>query len=169
MSDVTELSAEQLSEYFCEHVRYEIQLLLNATVAIDQKMTVPAGLEFMPVESFAIHLRNLVTFFYPNNPRPTDVSAKNFFIDENSWLDVRPVLCESLKIAKTRADVEVGHLTTYRKNGTPDSKAWDVKGLTAELVPIIVIFAESADKVKLDTVIGSLLSHYSYVMKLKPK
>lgn len=165
----TSLNNEELRLYFLEHVRYEVQLLMNAVIAIDQKMQVPTGLECMIVESFSIHLRNLITFLYPYTFRSNDVCAKNFFLRAGTWEGVRPELSNTLKQAKTRADVEVGHLTTLRKNGTPDNKTWDVKGLAMEIFPIFKLFCESADKVSLYSDIAKLQSHYLYMTKLQSK
>jgi hypothetical protein len=155
------------ARFFLEHVRYEVQSLLNATIAIEKRMVVPQGLQCMIVESFSIHLRNLITFFYPYTSRPDDVCAKDFFVKENSWEEVRPKLNDVLKQAKTRADVEVGHLTTFRKNGTSENKDWDVKRLTAEIVPIFELFCKSTDKLNLKTDIDDILRHYSYLNNLK--
>ncbi len=164
-----DLTEKQLVEYFSEHVRYEVQMLLNGTDAIIRGLKVPNGLQHMPVESYAIHLRNLITFLYPASSRDTDVCAKDFFNKEDSWDKVRPQLSEVLTEAKTRADKEVGHLTTSRQSGTPKSKVWDVKTLTQELWPIFQLFAESADKVNLAPLAQEILPYYSRVMGLSTK
>ena len=159
-----DLTIEQLHQYFMEHIRYEIQMLLNATSAIRQSLPVPRGVEHMPVESYAIHLRNLITFLYPPHPpRDSDVCAKDFFVKENTWAEIRPVLDESLENARIRANKEIGHLTTLRQSGTPESKQWDVKKLSAELLPLIKLFAESADKVKIDSDLEDLLAYHSKI------
>jgi len=161
-----DLSEQQLSEYFAEHVRYEVQMLLNVTSAILQQLQVPQGLQHAPVESYAIHLRNLITFLYPSSSRDTDVCAKDFFIKEETWDKIRPRLSETLIKAKIRADKEVGHLTTSRQNGTPKGKEWDVKNLTEELMPLIYLYCESADKVRLGSLIDELLAFHSRVKAL---
>lgn len=159
-----DLNEEQLYEYFAEHFRYEVVMLLHATRGIRQKLSIAKGFEYMPVESFAIHLRNLINFLYPYAPHDDDVCAKDFFIREENWEEIRPVLSEVLKIAKKRADKEVGHLTTLRQAGTPESKVWDVDGLTAELMPLIDFFCKSADKVKRDLDVKHLLAYYSQIV-----
>lgn len=157
----SELSEGQLLEYFSEHIRYEIQMLLNATVAISNQLRVPNGLEHMPVESFAIHLRNLITFLYPYTHRDNDVCATDFFTRAGTWEQIRPSLSSVLKEAKNRADKEVGHLTTLRQAGTPETKKWDVTNLSREVMPILKIFCDSADRVKLKTAFNPIWEHYS--------
>ena len=125
-----DLSEIQLHKYFDEHVRYEVQMLLNATGAILKQTPISQELQYMPIESYAIHLRNIITFLYPFSRRDTDVCANDFFIDKSSWLEVRPKISEILKTAKDRADKEVGHLTTSRLSGTPEKKKWNVKAMT---------------------------------------
>ncbi|MDP3763132.1 MAG: hypothetical protein Q8Q92_00520 [bacterium] len=163
------LSNQQLFEYFAEHVRYEVQMLLNATSGILQQLKVPQGLQHMPIESYAIHLRNLITFLYPSSSRDTDVCAKDFFKREEAWEKIRPELSEVLVKAKIRADKEVGHLTTSRQSGTPKDKEWDVKNLTGELMPLFNLFCESADKVKLKSSIDELLTFHSRIKALPVK
>lgn len=143
-----DLTNEELQAYFGEHILYEIQHLPNTAGAILLKLSVPNGLQFVVVEAFAIHLRNLVCFFYPYKPQDTDVCAKDFFANEETWGKICPAESDLLKQARVRANKEVGHLTTARKNGTPDNKAWDVKGLTGELFPIVQLFVSSADKIE---------------------
>lgn len=145
-----DLTNEELQSYFDEHVRYEIQHLLNTAAGILLKLHVPNGLQYVVVESFAIHLRNLICFFYPYKPQDTDVCAQDYFIEEDNWDRICPIQSDSLRQARVRANKEVGHLTTARKNGTPENKAWEVKGLTGELIPIIELFVSSADKIKAD-------------------
>ena len=166
MLKTKDFSEQQLLDYFTEHVRYEVQMLLNATSGILQKLKVPQGLQHMAVESYAMHLRNLITFLYPSSLRDTDIYAKDFFIEEETWKKVRPELSETLVKAKIRADREVGHLTIFRQNGTPTGKEWDVKNLTGELMPLINLCCESADKVKLKSLIDDCLTFHSQIKTL---
>jgi len=161
-----DLSEHELSEYFAEHIRYEVQMMLNATSGILQQLQVPQGLQHMPVESYAIHLRNLITFLYPSSSRDTDVCARDFFVEERSWEKIRPRLSDTLASAKIRADKEVGHLTTSRISGITSDKKWDIKGLTEELMPLITFFCKSADKVILGSSIEDLLTFHTQIKSL---
>src|SRR3989339_277146 len=152
-----DLNEEQLLDYFKEHIRYEVLMLLNATHAIIGKFQVPKGLEYMAVESYAIHLRNLINFFYPPNKiRDTDVCAKDFFIEEATWSKERPELSITLKGARERADKEVSHLTTLRKYANDNDKKWDIKPLACEIIQVFDLFCKYADKVELVSLVDDL-------------
>ena len=154
-----------MQEYFSEHVRYEVQMLLHVTSAILVKIQTLEMLKHVAIESYAIHLRNLITFLYPSSVRDSDVCAKDFFIDPERWSQIRPTLSESLDKAKKRADKEVGHLTTARLSGSPEEKTWDVRSLSGEIFPLMLLFVESADKVKLRDSFDELVTYFS---KIKP-
>lgn len=151
--------------YFTEHIRYEMQQLINATDAITRQLPVHNGLQHMIVESFAIHLRNLITFLYPYSKRENDVCAEDFFIDLNTWHKLRPRISTILEHAKSRADKEVGHLTTLRQFGTPE---WKVILLTDEVMPILKLFCEAADKVRLNLEFQPVWSQYEYTKTIRP-
>ena len=159
------LSSDQIHQYFNVHVRYEVQMLLHVTSGVLEKIQVPQMLMHAPIESYAIHLRNIITFLYPSTVRDSDICAKDFFVDSETWSKIRPPLSDSLEKAKRRADKEVGHLTTARISGSPDEKQWDVKNLTGEIFPIMRFFVESADRVKLR---GSLDELDTYFSQIKP-
>jgi len=141
--------------YSKEHIFYEVQKLLEVRDLI--LLGRPSGLfKMIAIESFAIHLRNLITFLYPTkNPRGTDVYARDFFLEPEKWEEV---ISKNLEDARDRASKEVGHLTTGRITGTPPGKEWLVKELTEEIVPILRSFCVRADKNKLDSSISKLLN-----------
>ncbi|MFZ0291286.1 MAG: hypothetical protein WB616_20095 [Candidatus Sulfotelmatobacter sp.] len=65
------------------------------------------------LSSFAIHLRNLIDFFYtqPGDARNDDVVAADFFDPASAWnLGAIP---KSLNDARERANKEISHIT-YR-------------------------------------------------------
>lgn len=161
-----DLTTDQLLEYFNEHVRYEVQMLLHVTSGILVNMQISQMLMHAPIESYAIHLRNIITFLYPSSYRDSDVRAADFFIDEHTWSSIRPPLSELLDKAKIRADREIGHLTTARISGTPEEKKWDVKSLTREIFPLMLLFVKSADKVELGDSFGELVTYFSKVEPL---
>lgn len=163
-----DLTIEQLVAYFAEHIRYEMQQLINATDAITRQLPIYNGLQYMILESFAIHLRNLISFLYPYAKRENDVCAEDFFNDLNAWHNVRPTMSLALEHAKNRADKEVGHLTTLRQFGTPESKKWDVTLLIDEVMPILKLFCKTADKVGLSSDFDPIWKQYEYTKTLRP-
>ena len=91
------------------------------------------------VEAFAIHVRVLIHFFYSDIPRKDDVLAEDFI---ENWSNTRPKITEILKVAKTRADKEVAHLTFARLKVTPEKKPWNFLELSNDLQVVINKFIE---------------------------
>jgi hypothetical protein len=50
----------------------------------------------LKVEGFALHLKNLIEFFYPSNPQADDVLAADYVAD---WNVKRPAITISLRNA----------------------------------------------------------------------
>ena len=142
------LSDADLHKYAGEHIKYEVDMLVGATVATPSN---DWFLHCSRVEAFAIHLRNLITFFYPTpNQKPTDVYAQDYVLNRANWNSTgRPLIPPELEDARNRAHREVGHLTTLRIAGTPAHKAWDMPGLIQKLKPTIMAFRVAADPNKL--------------------
>lgn len=106
------------------------------------------------VETFVIHLRNVIEFLYrgmadPGSPkgiyrglpRKTDVTAGDF-CPRGGWSP--PAITQALKDAHARADKEVGHLTSERRAPGDGGKAWNSAALLNELLPTMQLFAKTA-------------------------
>ena len=104
-------------------------------------------------EVFALHLRNLIMFLYPERfgRQVDDVSAHHFLKSPDDWIRGRGVLSPLLESAKKRADKELAHLTTARYAGTPPEKYWDVHSLLRTLNDVLVVFVARADSNRLGT------------------
>jgi len=78
------------------------------------------------VESFAIHMRVLVKFFFDKKPQDTDVVAADFFNDSITWNTIRDQVADEVEIVKLchRVNKEVAHLTYDRLNVKPEEKGW---------------------------------------------
>lgn len=153
------LTDGELKERTREHIVYEVEMLLKIKELYLTGFPIDPGyvLRMAFIESFAIHLRNLINFLYPDSDYPTDIYAKHFFATPSGWDDVKPKLPANLKEARRRANKEVGHLTLERISGTIDpSKEWKMDELTDEIVPILKLFSSSANKKKLDESISRL-------------
>lgn len=94
------------------------------------------------VESFAIHVRVLIHFFYTEIPHKDDVLAVHFFHESEDWNKHRPLETEILEVAKTRADKEVAHLTYLRLKVTPEMKTWNFKDIFNDLQRVLDKFIE---------------------------
>ncbi len=156
------LSDNQLLDYSCEHVAYEIWMLRGTEAllaAIQSGALVTSTIaKNAAIESWIVHLRDLVEFLYPGAPRPDDVVAANFFDRRADWQRIRPSQSDSLKKARKRANTELAHLTTGRKAPGDREKEWAFHDLTAELLDVLRAFGEKASKAKLHQNVRGVLA-----------
>ncbi len=139
-----------LLDYSSEHLRYEVDMFLWLAQVCGGGAKIGAGsygdttrLSNALIESFVVHLRNLVDFLYIDTPQKTDIVAADFCA-AGMWRGVRPPLSASLEKARTRANKEIAHLTTDRLTGSPPAKAWEFVALAKEIKAILLIFATNA-------------------------
>jgi len=137
------MADDKLLEYSGEHLLHELTMLweLAQTLPRRKASTETSAL----VESFGIHLRNLIDFFYRPG-RLDDVTAQDFLDATTVWNPSEPA---SLTNAHRRANKELSHLTQTRKSGTPPEKEWDTIGLAREIEAIAKDFAAKASDRKL--------------------
>ncbi len=135
---------EYLLTYSGEHVFYEVRMMafpaeiksgrINPPIFSD--VDVQKNIKNILVESFGLHLRNLIDFLYIDKPQETDVIAGDF-LSTGTWAALRPALSSKLDSARKRANKELAHLTTNRITGSPLEKKWDILGLVGEIkVPL---------------------------------
>jgi hypothetical protein len=98
MKNVTLTNAD-LTAYSGEHLLYELQYFWFTASELS-KMTKPAPLTSVFIESFGIHLVNLIDFFFttPGDERPNDVIAADFCPSRNETISA------TLKAARVRAN-----------------------------------------------------------------
>ncbi len=137
---------QQLLDYSEEHLLYEFHIFrwVAENLPPDKGFQLSALLE-----SFAIHLRNLIDFFYtqPGDARNDDVVAADFFDPASAWnLGAIP---KSLNDARERANKEISHITYRRKGATDPTKPWPVAALFGEVHTIAQKFGAGASSKKL--------------------
>jgi hypothetical protein len=147
------LSDKQLLEYSGEHLLYELQMLSYATAEL-ATISEPGLRTSSLIETFGIHLRNLIDFFFasPGGEKPDDVIAPDF---DSNW---KENLSQTLKDAKERANKELSHLTLLRKNANDPSKPWNVNALFQEIANLVKKFAGQAPSSKLNPDVGKWAS-----------
>lgn len=139
----------------------DIRAMLNSTGIIQTTSTQDTDLlvsNNARIESFGIHARALLDFFYgleilekQNRKRRTDdVFAEDFFDKETDWRDTRPVMPDDFEAIRKRVNKEIAHIT-YHKTAdiTPKTKSWlfsDIKGVIEEA---FITFRELAPKERL--------------------
>jgi hypothetical protein len=104
-------SDKELLDYSGEHLLYEIEMFRWLASELPGKKESNECSAF--VESFALHLRNLIDFFY-TEPFDDDVVAEYFYDDPSKWGRATTATPPVLLAAKKRADKEVSHLTKTR-------------------------------------------------------
>jgi hypothetical protein len=137
---------QQLLDYSEEHLLYELHMLRWAAENLPQDK---GFLLSARLESFAIHFRNLVDFFYtePVNARNDDLVADDFFDSSNTW-NIGPIP-QALREARERANKEINHITYKRKAAMDPAKPWPVKNLFEQVHSVAEKFADTASSTKL--------------------
>jgi hypothetical protein len=134
----TARSKEELAKVD-EHLRYEFQMLAALAQAIASGISERGWMTNALLESFVIHLRNLLDFFYPPpSSKSDDVVAYDFFHSPSEWDRIRPGMSATLSGARTRANKEIAHLTYARLVVSPESKPWAFLDLAQELNAVMV-------------------------------
>jgi hypothetical protein len=149
------MTDDELSAYSAEHLMHELSMLWELAEILPSRK---AGTETSALlESFAVHLRNLIEFFcYPR--KGGYVRAGHFFDDPGKW--PRTLTPELKKLLK-RANTEVSHLTEHRVDGNPPQKEWDVGGMVTVIEKIAKTFAQTASPKKLAPAVREFLNQPS--------
>lgn len=93
------------------------------------------------IESFGIHCRALVSFFFDDDPRSTDVVASDFKM--TNW---SPVKTAGLSVAYNKANKQIAHITTDRRglNQSPQKESvWDFRSNLADVCDLMSRFLQS--------------------------
>ena len=136
-------SDEQLARAL-GHLDYEYTMLMAVAQAMASGIAAQGWLANALLESFVIHFRALLDFFYPPaNPKADDVLATDYFADPDEWERVRPPFSEALKRGRARAHKEIAHLTYARQDVTPETKPWPFVEIANEIQHLMQLFREA--------------------------
>lgn len=139
---------EFLQEYSREHIWYEVSMFFETgsrlrTTNSDQVI------RNATIESFLIHLRNLLDFFYPEGQvKPDDVIADYYFASGNTPTNF-PAKSKTLDDAEIRAHKQLSHLTSKRYTGNDPKKNWNFNALMREMAGVLTIFVSQPSNDKL--------------------
>ncbi len=120
-------SDEILTKAADEHLHYEFVMLINTHNLIPlRQIQENDNLRNAIIEAQAIHMRVLFNFFFPNNPRPSDMIAEDYYDDPEIWRKYQKGIADSKEISKIRKRVnkEIAHLTYDRLDLSLDQKSW---------------------------------------------
>jgi hypothetical protein len=123
-----------------DHLHYEISMFQSLVQGMASGIAGNSVINNSLLESFGIHVRALVWFFYAEKPYPDDVIAEDFFLSASEWQLARPSLTQVLETAKKRADKEIAHLTYARLDVTPEQKPWEFLPIFSDMNRVVGIF-----------------------------
>lgn len=133
-------SKDQLARALAD-LDYEYTMLTAVARAMGSGIAAQSLLNNALLESFVIHFRALLDFFYPQtNAKADDVLATDFFNDPTEWERVRPSLSDVLKRGRTRAHKEIAHLTYARQDVTSETKPWPFAQIANEIENLMQLF-----------------------------
>jgi hypothetical protein len=144
------MTNEELIKYSGEHLLHEFKMFWWLTGAIPY---MDGYMHDALLESWVVHLRNLINFFCRPRDRD-DVIAEDFFDNPGAWSQRE---LDMLALARARADKELSHVTEKRKYTGDKGKDWDVAGLFREIEDIAKKFASKASEAKLHSDVKRLL------------
>ena len=126
------------------HLQYEIGMVFETAYKLTDSSVNPKGdivVYNALLESFMIHTRNLIYFFY-NDPTYDDIVAAHFVF---GWELLRGVKSLRLRNVEEEANKKVAHLT-YRRFS--DDTSWDIQAIVQELQVVLAKFCAQVDDLK---------------------
>jgi hypothetical protein len=107
-----------------QHLHYEVWMFLTLARALSTGVFGEGPLSNAALESFTVHARALLEFFFGDKPRLDDVVADDFVGGQGKWSELRGEMPAILADLRDRVGTEVAHLTYARLLVTPETKGW---------------------------------------------
>lgn len=121
-----DLSETDLSEML-HQIRYEHQMLLVLGDYIVREEIKDGLLRAALLESFLVHARNLIYFFYTDKAKfSDDILAVDYFSSSDEWAEKRGILPKYLDEARTKANKLLSHITLSRIKKYKRDRGWPV-------------------------------------------
>jgi hypothetical protein len=121
-----------------KHLYHEIQMFNTIVGAVS-----PLNDQFkknLLIESFGIHSRNLIKFFYDKFDSNDDIVAHNFILSIEDWTNARPIETKLLKDANKRSDKEIINISHAMINQPYQKSDWEFVKIFQELKATIKVF-----------------------------
>jgi hypothetical protein len=144
------MTDEELTKFSGDHLLHEFKMFWWTSRVV---WYMDGYMHDALVESWLVHLRNLIPFFCHERDRD-DVIAEDFFDNPGDWPRNK---FKTLEAARDRANKELSHLTGKRKYVGDPTKEWDVNALSAEIRRLAEMFAAKASHNKLHVKVRDLL------------
>ena len=156
------LSDKELVKYSEEDLFYEIWMSFGIGEVLARSPVTSEIFRYALVESFVIHLHNLILFLDPSRePKPGDVTAAHFFDRAGKGKKKLPPLSAALRKARTQAHKDVGHFTAGRISRALPENAWEVRKLLDDLKKRLQVFAQLASETRLHPNVKKLVDSIS--------
>ena len=127
------------------HLYYEFSMFVSLTLEM-RKGYPPGMVNNALLQSFALHVRNLIDFLYNDKHQPDDVYAGDYFETPERWQLLRSKITPGLSNAKKRANKEIAHLTYSRLNVAQKEKKWAFVELSNEMIKAFDPFVTNVNK-----------------------
>jgi hypothetical protein len=139
---------------FSEHLLYDVQLFFHEGRALTRTRlaltpSLSWELEMALVESFALHARSLVDFFFKDKGRRDDAFAAHYF-EPGEWAALRPLQGPWIHEVKhpdlDRFGKEIAHLNYHRVTLAERAKGWPVVQIAGAIGEVLLIFVRFVDQ-----------------------
>jgi hypothetical protein len=125
-----------------KHVRYEIGMFHQTAAELIAGRFGEGVVRNALLESFTVHARILLQFFFPASPGDDEVLAAHFFGDTTEWRKLRGAVPASLEKVRSRVGKEIAHLTFDRVEIGPEAKLWHIADMLLEMNGVVAKFFE---------------------------
>ncbi len=133
-----DISLEEKTLLLAEHYKYEVDMLFMTWQKLNA-LTIDVNTHNAILESFLLHSRNLIEFYYDlKKYKNSDARAHDYFDEKIKWEDIRPNI--DYKDFKININKQISHLTYDRVKFTLSDKAWTPLYIMIELFQITKIF-----------------------------
>ena len=137
---------EQELQAASDKLYYDIWMLFSTASEMSSGKFPPGVINNALLESFAIHARVLLDFFFRQEDDPrlhkNDIVAEHFFPNPKTWREKRRKRTTILKTIPSRVGKEIAHLSYARLKQTSKSKRWDYLQIAVDLDAIFNQFLQ---------------------------
>lgn len=122
------------------HLGYEIKMLRETAAALQGRGIGPRSFRNALLETFLIHYRNLLDFFYADKRRwlQHDVKAADYVADPREWRTRRPRMDKEAASNRERVNAQLAHLT-YRRLKY-DQRNWSDRKMLRQIEELLDTF-----------------------------
>jgi hypothetical protein len=139
------------------HLLYEIEMLAHTaswlyTITVradDPDPKIRSTLRNAMLESWALHVRNLLSFIYDDRPGKGAAIAADFVDDD--WQQLRGDPPPVLRLARAKASKEIAHLLYGRAELSDEQRTWHLAPILVELSKVLHRFLQSVPDARLQT------------------